>query len=346
MASPRLPPSKRIWPRAASSSSIAVCVGQTVWRPCSAYQRARRVEHAHHHALDVEAPAGDLGDHEVGVVAVRGGHERVRPVDAGREQRVDLERGADGEAAAALLPSPRAGRGRAGRSPRGPRRGRRPRGPRLSMELAIADPTRPQPTIRTNMRVSTLHTTGQGATPSRTPSRPSPPTGRRGEDHLAGRLLRPRSGSSPHEAVARPAAARPASPRRASGSAPPPRARSPPPRGAGLGHDRLPDRPPATIAVATSTPSYSSPTSLARATHALGLVHALVGHAGVDRQRHRYLEHVERLEHRAALPSSPARRRAGRRCRRCRRRAPRRRPARGCSRTRPRSRPGAPRPGS
>ena len=57
---------------------------------------------------------------------------------------------------------------------------------------------------------------------------------------------------------------------------------------------------PRTIAVATSTPSYSSPTSLARE-HALGLLHALVGHARVDRQRHRDLEHVERLEHGAAL---------------------------------------------
>src|SRR4051812_470712 len=38
---------------------------------------ARGVEHADHHALHVEAAASDLGDHEVGVVAVRGGHEGV-----------------------------------------------------------------------------------------------------------------------------------------------------------------------------------------------------------------------------------------------------------------------------
>src|SRR5436190_21347552 len=31
---------------------------------------APRVEHAHDHALDAIAPLGDLGDHEIGVVAV------------------------------------------------------------------------------------------------------------------------------------------------------------------------------------------------------------------------------------------------------------------------------------
>ena len=44
---------------------------------------------------DVEAPLGDLGDDEVGVVAVGGGDEDVGLLDAGRDQRVDLERGAD-----------------------------------------------------------------------------------------------------------------------------------------------------------------------------------------------------------------------------------------------------------
>ena len=58
---------------------------------------------------------------------------------------------------------------------------------------------------------------------------------------------------------------------------------------------------PRTIAVATSTPAYSSPTSLARASTRFALLHALFGHPGVDRQRHRDLEHVQRLEHGAAL---------------------------------------------
>src|SRR4051794_34549923 len=39
--------------------------------------RPRGIEYAHHHALHVEAAAGDLGDHEIGVVAVGGGHEGV-----------------------------------------------------------------------------------------------------------------------------------------------------------------------------------------------------------------------------------------------------------------------------
>src|SRR5204863_4667288 len=54
--------------------------------------------------IDVEAAPGDLGDHEVGVVAVGGGDEGVGLLDSGLEERVDLERGADGEAAADLLP--------------------------------------------------------------------------------------------------------------------------------------------------------------------------------------------------------------------------------------------------
>ena len=42
---------------------------------------ARRVEHAHDDLLDVEAALGDLGDHEVGVVAVGGGDEGVGALD-------------------------------------------------------------------------------------------------------------------------------------------------------------------------------------------------------------------------------------------------------------------------
>src|SRR6188472_4373404 len=44
--------------------------------------RPGRVEDPHDHAVDVEAALGDLRDHEVGVVAVGRGHERVRLLDA------------------------------------------------------------------------------------------------------------------------------------------------------------------------------------------------------------------------------------------------------------------------
>src|SRR4051794_37882932 len=66
---------------------------------------ARGVEHPHHHALHVEAAPGDLGDHQVGVVAVGGGHERVCLLDAGLAQGIDLEGGTDREAPAQVLPA-------------------------------------------------------------------------------------------------------------------------------------------------------------------------------------------------------------------------------------------------
>src|SRR4051812_6528883 len=59
-------------------------------------RRTRGVEHAHHDVVDPEALLRDLRDDEVGVVAVGGGDERVGAVDAGLDQRVDLERGPDG----------------------------------------------------------------------------------------------------------------------------------------------------------------------------------------------------------------------------------------------------------
>src|SRR3954466_3273914 len=64
-----------------------------------------RVEHPDDHALDIEAALGDLGDDEVGVVAVGRRYERVRLLDTGGEQRLDLQGGALGEAPAALLPA-------------------------------------------------------------------------------------------------------------------------------------------------------------------------------------------------------------------------------------------------
>ena len=134
--------------------------------------RPGRVQHAHHHALDVEAALGDLGDDEVGVVAVGGGDEGVGLLDPGREQRVDLERRALGEAPAALLPALAARRGRAARSPRRPRRGRRPRGPRRA---STARSPSPRDRIRLSARTFGVHSSASRsrATPSRVPSSPA-----------------------------------------------------------------------------------------------------------------------------------------------------------------------------
>src|SRR3954447_11512341 len=55
-------------------------------------------------AGDIKASLGDLTDDDVGVVPVGGGDEAVGAVDAGLEQRVDLQGGPDREQAAAVLP--------------------------------------------------------------------------------------------------------------------------------------------------------------------------------------------------------------------------------------------------
>ena len=66
--------------------------------------RPIRVEDPGDHRRHVEAPLGDLGDDDVRVVAVGRGDEGVGPIDPGRVQRLDLERGADRELAAHVLP--------------------------------------------------------------------------------------------------------------------------------------------------------------------------------------------------------------------------------------------------
>src|SRR3954469_19762305 len=66
--------------------------------------RARGVHDAAQHAADVEPALGDLADDDVRVVPVGRGDEAVGAVDAGLEQRVDLQRGPHGEQPAAVLP--------------------------------------------------------------------------------------------------------------------------------------------------------------------------------------------------------------------------------------------------
>ena len=64
----------------------------------------QRVEDAGDHGRHFVAPLGDLGDDDVGVVAVGGGDEGVGLLDPGGDQGVGLEAGADREAAAEVLP--------------------------------------------------------------------------------------------------------------------------------------------------------------------------------------------------------------------------------------------------
>ena len=66
--------------------------------------RAARIEHTGDHPLDVEPSLGDLRHDEVRVVAVGGGDEHVRLLDAGLDQRVDLQGRPDREAASRFLP--------------------------------------------------------------------------------------------------------------------------------------------------------------------------------------------------------------------------------------------------
>ena len=90
---------------ARSNFSIACLVGEIVCSPCSPYQSARAGSITRTiDLLDAEALLGDLGDHEVGVVAGGGGDEHVGALDPGLDQGVGLERGADRELASGVLP--------------------------------------------------------------------------------------------------------------------------------------------------------------------------------------------------------------------------------------------------
>jgi hypothetical protein len=66
--------------------------------------RTQRIENPSDHRGHVEAPLRDLSDDDVGVIAVGGGDEGVGLFDPRGQQRIDLERGADREVAARVLP--------------------------------------------------------------------------------------------------------------------------------------------------------------------------------------------------------------------------------------------------
>src|ERR1039458_2363344 len=68
---------------------------------------AGRIGHPHHDPGNVEAPLGELGDDEIGVVTPGGGHEHVGVVDAGSPETIELECRPDGEPTAGVLPAGR-----------------------------------------------------------------------------------------------------------------------------------------------------------------------------------------------------------------------------------------------
>ena len=168
------------------------------------------------------------------------------------------------------------GRRRGARARAGPRRARRPRGPR-ERRLATAEPTRPAPTMRMNTGHLACGASSRRGCRRRWRSAsaagPARPAARRvaagaREDHPARGLATTYFVISPTK-FSRGRRARRAARRRGSATAPRRPARSP--RRPGAAPPRRspgPARRARTVAVATWTPSYSSPTALARASAA------------------------------------------------------------------------------
>ena len=103
--SPAIRPT-RLASAARSSWSIAICVGQIVCRPCSAYQAARRGSSTR--AITRGTSKRRWAIWETTRLVLSPFVEAMktsRLLDAGLHQRVHLERGADREAPAGLLPA-------------------------------------------------------------------------------------------------------------------------------------------------------------------------------------------------------------------------------------------------
>src|SRR4051794_17946263 len=177
--------------------------------------------------------------------------------------------------------------------------------PSESILRATAEPTRPEPTIITNIAAHSTYRNGSWSgfpLPLRGRARAVPVArGRRREYHPAGGLLHNVTGDLADRPVARSAA--PAEQR------PAPHARRRlggehdrlHPAALGLGHDRGAHRAGAHHRRRDHHPLVLL-THLLRAPHrSLRARDLLVRHACVERQRHRHLHDVERLDHRAAL---------------------------------------------
>ena len=178
-------------------------------------------------------------------------------------------------------------------------------------------------------RVRDVRTTGLRALarrPSREPVAAASPLGRRGrrEDHPARRLVDHVLGHLSDEVVARPAGAAEQRAAAHRASAPRPRARSPrrragapPPRSPGRRAARAPwPWPP-------RRPRTPPPPPWPARSAARAALSCSSGRRGVERQRHRHLEHPERLDHarRPRPRPRPPRRPGAPRSGRCRRRA-------------------------
>ena len=135
-------------------TSIAPDVGHTVCRPWRQVERrAGRVEHAADDTRAAEPVLRDLGDHDVGVVAVGGDHRSVGVADPRLDQHVDVEAVADARTCPA---SPRPAAARAS----GSSSTTVTSWPSSAICAAILEPTRPQPTISSFMAQKR---TGSGA---------------------------------------------------------------------------------------------------------------------------------------------------------------------------------------
>ena len=237
---------------------------------------ASRVHHSHEHLLHTETALSDLGDDQVRVIAVGGGDEHVCALDPGLDQRVGLQRRSEREHAVRFLPAARLAGVQAlvgelvlvehGHFVPGGKR-----------DLAIADPTRPAPTIKTNIErelevdMPAKASAGGSARPDARPRRWS--SRRLASRHrAAGAVTITRHGLADHllgglpdEVLQRAAAtaeARAAPDPRGLLGAEHDRFHAAPAR---LLEDRLSRRRARIVAVATCTPEYSSPTAFARA---------------------------------------------------------------------------------
>src|SRR5215218_5741278 len=304
-------PSNRICPRtAASSSSIAVCVGQTVWSPCSAYQRARA-------GSSTRTTTRSIWNRRFAIWAIT--RFVLSPSVEATNASASSMPAASSASSSSAVPSVK-------RPPRSSQLSACPRSrsaiasasssktetscPSVSIELAIAEPTRPQPTIKTIMRTS-LYSGAREVPVAYASDERGTESGknalagvlltrrRRGQDHPAGRLLDHVAGGVSDEAVTGPTV--PAE----NGTAPDP---------GGLlrrEHDRL-DAAPSRLRddrlAGGPAPDHGGghlhalvflADLLGPRKHPLRLLHPLFGDARIDRQRHRDLEDVKRLQHRA-----------------------------------------------
>ena len=173
--------------------------------------------------------------------------------------------------------------------------------PEARAERATAEPTRPAPTMRTNM-VRHVTRFARRCPPLRRP-RAGLVRGRRlgrrgGQDDRDGGLGQHVLRRLPDEVVARPAAPAEQRPARIRVGSSAPRMITSTPRRWASSTIARPALRARTVAVATSTPWYSSPTALARRSAARARSSCASGSRGVDRQRHRDLEDPQGLDRR------------------------------------------------